>query len=65
MEVLNIILLIVFIIWNIVVSILFVKEKKTKEFLRILQEGMKAENEFLRKSLRELSDQITLKNPRE
>lgn len=64
-EIIQIVFLIVFFVWNAIISMLFLKEKKDKEFLKIVSEGIRKDNETLRKFARDALDQTTPKNPHE
>lgn len=63
METLKIVGLIVFCIWNAIITIMFIEEKKHKAVIQALLATRNKEYEYLKQFLRRLMDQNNLKSP--
>lgn len=63
LDILQTIGLIVFCIWNAIITIMFVEEKKHKAVIQALLATRNKEYEYLKQFLRRLMDQNNLKSP--
>ncbi|QBQ41117.1 hypothetical protein E2P86_08090 [Sphingobacterium psychroaquaticum] len=64
-EIIQAVFLIVFLVWNAVITIVFVKMKHNKEFIQAMLKTRNKEYEYLKQFLSDIMKCNDLKNPRE